>query len=191
MSFVGTNRSVLPPVVQAYLSTVYLPTHPESQIGFRSAREMRTLAMSINLLLGGHVLHGLDVLLQRFKALELAAEQGIWSQARWLEVIPTSDVSSWSREDLRSAMREKELEMRLGLAPAPRDKGAGRGGGVASGGVQTPGGEEVPCYGRRYRGRNGDKGGKGRGHRGSVADQPQGGTGPPASAAAAAAAPHQ
>ena len=84
MSLVGPNRSVLPPVVQAYLSTVYLPTHPESQIGLRSAREMRTLAMSIDLLLGGHVLHGLDVLLQRFKELDLAAEQGSWSQARWL-----------------------------------------------------------------------------------------------------------
>ena len=34
MSFVGSNRSVLPPVVQAYFSTVYLPTHPGSQIGF-------------------------------------------------------------------------------------------------------------------------------------------------------------
>ena len=110
MALVGPSRSVLPPVALAYLSTVYLPTHPESQIGLRSAREMRTLAMSIGLLLGGHILHGLDVLLQQFKALELAAEQGSWSQARWLELIPTSDVSSWSREDLRSAMR-------LGLVP--------------------------------------------------------------------------
>ena len=105
--------------------------------------------MSIDLLLGGHVLHGLDVLFQRFKALELAAGQGSWSQARWLELTSTSDVSLWSREDLWSVMREQELEVRLGLAPTPRDRGAGRGGGVVSGGAQTPGGEEVPWYGRR------------------------------------------
>ena len=90
------------------------------------------------------------------------------------------------------AMREQELEMRLGFVPAPRDKGGGRGAGGASGGGQTPGSEEVPWYDRRYRRKGkGGKGGKGKGQKGAVADPPQGGTGPPATAAAAAAAPHQ
>lgn len=186
LALTGPNRSVLPPVAQAYLSTVYLPTHPESQIGLRSAREMRTLAMSIDLLLGGHILHGLDVLLQRFKALELAAEQGSWSQARWLELIPTSDVSSWSRDDLRSAMREQDLEVRLGLAPLP--KGAGRGRGKGEPGVATSGAESesAPWWGRRRGGKG--KGKKGKDHaRSAGADQNQGGgSAPPSSAVGAA-----
>jgi hypothetical protein len=144
----GGAATVLPPVALAYLSTVYLPTHPEASIGLRSSREMRTLAMAIDLILGGHLLHALDVLLQRFKALELAAEQGSWSQARWLELIPTSDVSSWSRDDLRSAMREQELELRLGLVPGPRDKGHGRGHGSRSDGGTGPDGADAAGRGR-------------------------------------------
>ena len=47
----------------------------------------------------GQVPRAMDVLMQRFKALELAGEQRGWAQAKWLELIPPSEVAAWSREE--------------------------------------------------------------------------------------------
>ena len=71
-------------------------------------------------MLEGQLASALDVLIQRIKALELAAEQGTWQQARWLELLPPSDVATWSREELREAVREWDLEIRRGLAGGRR-----------------------------------------------------------------------
>lgn len=132
----GGSREELPPVMQAYLGSVYFPVHSEQQVGLRSAREMRTLAMINDLICSGRVLSALDVVMQRQKALEISIEQGGWTQGRWLELIPQSDASTWTREDLRDAMREQDLEARLGLGaagrrrgPSPRRSPSRRGGG--------------------------------------------------------------
>jgi hypothetical protein len=106
--------------MQAYLTTTYFVAHPEAAVGLRAAREMRTLAMVSDLVCSGRPLSALDVIAQRQKALEISVDQSGWNQARWLELIPAADVSSWTREDLRDAMKEQELETRLGLGAAGR-----------------------------------------------------------------------
>ena len=113
----------LDPVVQLYLTTVLFPARGESAFGMRTSRELRTLGLVMDLLLEGQLASALDVLIQRIKALELAAEQGTWQQARWLELLPPSDVATWSREELREAVREQDMEIRLGLAGGRRERG--------------------------------------------------------------------
>ena len=154
------DSPVLPTVMQAYLSTVYFPSRTERSIGLRTSREMRTIGLAVDLIVGGHILHGLDVLLQRFKALEIAAEQGSWEQARWLELIPSADVAAWSREDLRSAMREQDLEMRLAVSPYnPKGKGKWKHGHVA--GEEYEYTDYIP-KGKGKKGGKGEKGKKGK-----------------------------
>ncbi|CAK0864466.1 unnamed protein product [Prorocentrum cordatum] len=124
------GKQLLPEVARMYLQTVVFAARPERDIGLRTSREMRTLTLAIGLIAGGHFLKALDVLTQRFKALEIATDQGNWNHARWVELLPPADVSSWSRTDLREAMREQDLEVRLGLAPGPSGGGRASGGGT-------------------------------------------------------------
>ena len=109
------GAGILSPVMQGYLTTTYFVSHPEGAVGLRTAREMRTLAMISDLLCSGRPLSALDVIAQRQKALAVSIEQGGWNQARWFELIPMADASSWTREDLRDAMLEQELEVKCGL----------------------------------------------------------------------------
>jgi hypothetical protein len=123
-----THDDSLPPVVSSYLALVYFPSHPESKVGLRMSREMKTLGMIADHVLSGRLCEAMDTLLQRLKALELVNEQQTWNQARWLELLPPSDVSAWSREELREAMSEQKLDMKLGLAPSTGSGHKGGGG---------------------------------------------------------------
>ena len=101
--------------MQIYLNTVYFQSRTEASVGARTVREMRTLALIGDLLLRGQLASALDVLVQRTKALELSVEHQGWAQARWLELAPSVVAACWSGEERRGAMREQELEARLGL----------------------------------------------------------------------------
>ena len=105
-----------------YLATALFPSKGEAHLGLRNVRELRTLALVGDSILQGELATALDVLVQRMKAIEVAAEQGTWVQARWMELVPPSDVSSWDREDLRLAMREQDLDVRLGLSGPRRGR---------------------------------------------------------------------
>ena len=95
--------------VLAYLNQVVLVNHPPQRIGVRSHRELVTLAMSIDEVLGGRLKHGLDILLQRFKAIEASFEEGGWHTARHLELIPGGG-SGLLREDERAAAAKAEVQ---------------------------------------------------------------------------------
>jgi hypothetical protein len=95
--------------VLAYLNQVVLVNHPPQRIGVRSHRELVTLAMSIDEVLGGRLKHGLDILLQRFKAIEASFEEGGWHTARHLELIPAGG-SGLLREDERAAAAKAEVQ---------------------------------------------------------------------------------
>ena len=86
-----------------------LVNHPPQRIGVRSHRELVTLAMSIDEVLGGRLKHGLDILLQRFKAIEASFEEGGWHTARHLELIPGGG-SGLLREDERAAAAKAEVQ---------------------------------------------------------------------------------
>ena len=95
--------------VLAYLNQVVLVNHPPQRIGVRSHRELVTLAMTIDEVLGGRLKRGLDILLQRFKAIEASFEEGGWHTARHLELIPGGG-SGLLREDERAAAAKAEVQ---------------------------------------------------------------------------------
>ena len=77
----------LPAVARGYLAQIYLVRNPESSIGLRSLRELRTLATIADLIATNDGLRALDVVLQRMKAIELFVSQGNWGQASQLELV--------------------------------------------------------------------------------------------------------
>eukprot|EP00971_Amphidinium_carterae_P202334 4014630-Amphidinium_carterae.1 len=112
---VGASSSIermriLPdPVVNTYLLTAFLQRYSEQMVGMRTVREMKTLAVCMDFLLTGHVLQALDVLTQRFKALELSVTQ-TWAHARHVELLPPQDVSVLSQAEVRLALQEERAE---------------------------------------------------------------------------------
>lgn len=109
--------------VVAYLNQIFLAAHPVSKIGLRTARELQTLAMTLDLLLGGRLPEATDMLIQRFKALEAAQTEGGWQTARHLELIPSS-AAGLAREDEKEMAAKAELRhLKLKEAVSKLQKG--------------------------------------------------------------------
>lgn len=79
-------------------------------IGRRSEREMRTLAEAIDAILRGDVATAGDIMMQRFRACELAALEGDWTLAKHLELIPQERVTSIPR-GMREALVKEENQL--------------------------------------------------------------------------------
>ena len=78
----------------ADLATALKP-NARSKLNFKTLRELQSLAEAVDLLIRGRVASAGDVLIQRFRAVEAAArEEGRWSVARHLEVLPEVGVST-------------------------------------------------------------------------------------------------
>ena len=94
-----------------YLTSVLLPTLGEKG-SLRNVRELRTLAEALDALVKGD-LEGLgDLLTQRFKALEMATQEGNWTVAKHYELIGDSSVTTASKEDREAALREEAHDAR-------------------------------------------------------------------------------
>ena len=78
-------------IVTPYLLTSFFAVHPPRDLGVRTERELRTLAMAMGCALRGNTAGCLDVLGQRSKAIERAVVDGHWDTARWMELIPTGE----------------------------------------------------------------------------------------------------
>ena len=115
----ATNRhqDAFPPVGRAYLSQIYMVRHPSQELGPRTTREMQTILTAIDYLASYDVLRALDVLIQRQKALEMAAEQGSWSQANLLELVNPSEERSYFRQELKAVQSEHKAELQLQRNP--------------------------------------------------------------------------
>ena len=79
-----------------------------SKIGVRAHRELVTLATALDELLASRTLHTLDILMQRFKALEAAIQDGHWNLARHYELIPVTG-AMLSREEERELATKAEV----------------------------------------------------------------------------------
>ncbi|CAK0881107.1 unnamed protein product, partial [Prorocentrum cordatum] len=113
-------------VIRAYLVTSFFGARPagEAAVGLRNPRELKTIAAIIEAILQGRILTALDIAVQRFKAIELSIEEGNWTNARWLELIPVNTVGTYDRGDLRDARREEEQDRAplLGAAVGAKDR---------------------------------------------------------------------
>ena len=112
-------------VAAACLSTSPKP-NAGSRLGFRNIRELQSLAEAVDLLMRGRVASAGDVLIQRFRAVEASAlEEGGWSLARHLELLPDAGVSTVS-SGLRGVMFKVErdyLRLRQSLRKrSPRER---------------------------------------------------------------------
>ena len=97
----------------AYLATALKP-NAGSKLSFGALRELQSLAESVDLLMRGRVASAGDVLMQRFRAVEAASlEEGGWSVARHLEVLPEETVSTISSSLRGVVMKAERARLRL------------------------------------------------------------------------------
>jgi hypothetical protein len=98
-------------LANSYLTRVLVPqTSGGTRLPLRSERELRTLAGALDCLMAGRLQELGDLLAQRFRAVEAAAlEEGGWSVARHLEVIPETRPST-TTTGLRAAVVATERE---------------------------------------------------------------------------------
>ena len=113
----------LHPIVMSYLTAVLTPS-VGSELSIRNSRELRTLAMALDFLIQGDVPQACDVLVQRFKAVEITQADGSWAHARHMELIPEARVTSTSQAERASILQQEkdELKMRANLAAAAKAK---------------------------------------------------------------------
>ena len=123
----GTSRN-LQPVFLKYQTVVVEATHGV-QGNMRNLRELRILATALDLLIEGKQVHALDLLCQRFKAVELAMnEGGNWMLAQHLELLPQQRGSVVQDDEKEAAVKLEMKQSKLrGLMNKERSPG-GKGG---------------------------------------------------------------
>ena len=94
-----------------YLTTVVQALRGK-ELGLRSERELRTLSEALDHLLSGNLAACGDILMQRFKAVELSGESG-WSIASRMELIPQSAASAVPTEEREAALTLEGRERKL------------------------------------------------------------------------------
>ncbi|CAE7898809.1 unnamed protein product, partial [Symbiodinium microadriaticum] len=76
------------PVVNRYQLSVLLPNYPAKHQHEDRLREMRTLAMGLDMILRGKIDGAADLFMQRFKSLSMALRDGDPRYGRYLELLP-------------------------------------------------------------------------------------------------------
>ena len=97
----------------SYLTSIVHGHVPPSQLGARSSREMRTLAEALDALKGGRLPQLADLLMQRFKSLEVAALDGNWAVASKLELVPEAPLGLASPEERLAAQAAQRQAIKL------------------------------------------------------------------------------
>ena len=113
----GEDTKDLPTRTLAYLNSIFHGKHPPAEVGPRTCKEMRTLALSIDALSRGELPQVGDLLMQRFKALEMAVGDKSWAVATQLEVSgETQGITTL--EEKTAAARHALLQQKLADAKA-------------------------------------------------------------------------
>ncbi|CAK0845909.1 unnamed protein product, partial [Prorocentrum cordatum] len=99
--------------IRGHLHAVVFGHHPIHTVGERTVRELQTLAAAMDLLEDGSLASVADTLMQRFKALEMALNDGNWYIANELEVVEGIRPTLASRDEQESARRSAMLRRRL------------------------------------------------------------------------------
>ena len=97
----------------AYLSQILLATHPPAKMGLQMLRELQTLSVGLDHLLGGRVAQASDTLIQRLKACEMSLADGNWAMARHLEIIPPSTATLVQSEERELAAKQELRSLKL------------------------------------------------------------------------------
>eukprot|EP00435_Cladocopium_sp_Y103_P014579 s438_g3.t1 len=104
--------------VLAYLNQIVLSASPPGKIGIRAHRELVTLATALDELLASRNLQCLDLLMQRFKAVQASINDGHWSLARHYELIPPTSAQLTKEEEREIASKAEVRHLKLQEAVA-------------------------------------------------------------------------
>ena len=108
----GSARGSLEPIVNTYLTSVLLPS-TQGSMGVRNERELRTLALALDHVLAGRFANAMDVLVQRFKAVESSSSEGGWAHSRHLELLPEGRVTAISPQEREAMIRQENSDSRV------------------------------------------------------------------------------
>jgi len=122
-----------PAKMVTYLQSVFLGAHPADKVGPRSVAEMRLLAEVMDSLSQGDLARVSDLLMQRFKAVELASTDGNWHQAKHVDLTYEAGRGLMSSEEKLKATKKQLMELKLAEAKAKFESGRSRAGGDAAG----------------------------------------------------------
>jgi hypothetical protein len=110
---VGPEAAGSAALMVSYLTAIFHGRYPPEKVGIRTTRELRTLAEALDALGRGDLPSLADLLMQRFKALEVSVQDGSWATAQRLELLPAKDVGLASAEEQRAAARAELLHLKL------------------------------------------------------------------------------
>ncbi|OLQ14933.1 hypothetical protein AK812_SmicGene929 [Symbiodinium microadriaticum] len=121
------NEDKYAPVVNRYLLSVLLPNYPAKHQHEDRLREMRTLALGLDMILRGKIDGAADLFMQRFKSLSMALRDGDPRYGRYLELLPedligggaTQGETEYARTMALKAAKSEAL-MKKGLDAATR-----------------------------------------------------------------------
>ena len=113
----GGVRESTPSCGNTIPDPVLFNKYPPGDVPIRTMRELRTVAAVIDYVVNNDPLRALDVLVQRFKALELSHEQQSWAQASQLELILSDQTSAVFRQEVKAAQAEVKSNWQLEAGP--------------------------------------------------------------------------
>ncbi len=112
----GTGASALSPIVMQYLLAFLVPSIGRT-IPVAQMRELKTLATAIDMTLVGRQDSASDVLMQRFRAIEMALRDGTWTVAKHVELVEDEHGSTSlpvreaaTKEAVREGKLKKHIE---------------------------------------------------------------------------------
>ncbi|CAK0804970.1 unnamed protein product, partial [Prorocentrum cordatum] len=120
----GSLGELAASVVQ-YITSVWHGHHPQSEMGVRSVREMRTVGECLDALLRGELDHLGDLLMQRLKAIEQATRDGHWQVAQHLELCDDLGAGLARQEEVHDAASKHRRMHGLAESLAKAKKGGG------------------------------------------------------------------
>ena len=96
-----------------YLNTIFLGANPLSKVGSRNASELRCLAEALDALKDGELGQVADLLMSRFRAVEVASVDGNWDNAKHLDLSAQSSLGLTSVRDRMKAAQKELLQVKL------------------------------------------------------------------------------
>ncbi|CAK0814125.1 unnamed protein product, partial [Prorocentrum cordatum] len=99
-------------------------TLKSTSVGVRNLREMNAICVALDHLALGRTKRCADLLTQRFKAVEMAATEGHWDRAQYLELLESDTVSLRTKDEECMVTKEQELAQRVRGHEKPTYAGA-------------------------------------------------------------------
>ena len=107
---VTETMPTMSPIVMAYFTSILTPALG-ADLRLRDAGELKTLAMAMDLRLRGQIAEALDILMQRFRAVELSTAEG-WGAAKHLTLRGEGRVSSIGQREREQIVSMERAELR-------------------------------------------------------------------------------